>query len=78
MTALAFFEHFITFKYEVDMLWRRKWSVATWIFVLNRYLLVGDVVSSLVPYSAQVSHSNSIQSAVADFCRCKPLFANNM
>ncbi|KAF8599409.1 hypothetical protein BDV93DRAFT_560356 [Ceratobasidium sp. AG-I] len=32
------YDHLITFSDEVDRIWRREWSGATWLFALNRYL----------------------------------------
>lgn len=55
MTALVCFEHLITLKYEIDFLWRRKWTATTWIFIFNRYLLLANVVSLNIPIDAQVS-----------------------
>ena len=45
--ALVCFEHLLTLKYEVDFLRTRKVSAATWIFLSNRYLLLGFVLSIL-------------------------------
>lgn len=54
-TALVAYEHLITLKYEVNFLCGRKWSAATWIFVMNRYLLLAYVSFSSAPFSPQVS-----------------------
>ena len=58
-TALVFYEFIITLKYEVDFVWKKRWSTATWIFVSNRYLMLVNVVSFLVPFSPQVCDANS-------------------
>ncbi|KAJ3556220.1 hypothetical protein NM688_g2149 [Phlebia brevispora] len=40
LAALVAYDYFITIQQEVAMVWRRKWTAAIWLFVLNRYLLV--------------------------------------
>ncbi len=40
MTALIFFEHILTFGDEVEMFWKQKFTGATVIFLLNRYLIL--------------------------------------
>lgn len=37
--ALVIYEYLITFCRELDVIWRRKFSGATVLFLLNRYLL---------------------------------------
>ncbi len=37
------------------MVWRKKWTAATWLFILNRYLLVAYTILSIVPYTPRVS-----------------------
>ncbi|GAB1520962.1 hypothetical protein RhiTH_004051 [Rhizoctonia solani] len=32
------YDHMITFAEEVDRVWQREWTGATWLFFLNRYL----------------------------------------
>lgn len=54
-TALVVYDYILTLKYEIDLLWRQKWSTAAWIFVLNRYLLLVYAVFALAPVSPQVS-----------------------
>ena len=38
LEALLAYEWCITFPDEVNLFWRNKKSLATWLFVLNRYL----------------------------------------
>ncbi|RDX52294.1 hypothetical protein OH76DRAFT_1500807 [Lentinus brumalis] len=38
--ALIFFEHILTFGDEVEMFWKQKFTGATVIFLLNRYLIL--------------------------------------
>ncbi|KAI0086573.1 hypothetical protein BDY19DRAFT_351161 [Irpex rosettiformis] len=35
--ALYIFECVITFSQEVDVIWRRKWTMATWLYACTRY-----------------------------------------
>ena len=37
-TVLLVYEYIITFGQDVQLFWRRKWSGATALFFLNRYL----------------------------------------
>ncbi|KAJ3536622.1 hypothetical protein NM688_g6812 [Phlebia brevispora] len=46
------YEYLITFKYEYEFLWRRKWSAATWLFIANRYLLWASIIEQAAPISA--------------------------
>ncbi|KAJ3558742.1 hypothetical protein NM688_g742 [Phlebia brevispora] len=59
--ALAAYEHIITFKYEHEFLWRRKWTAATWLFIANRYALLISIVIQSIPYNAQVSRSELME-----------------
>ncbi len=53
--ALVVYEHLVTLRFEKELLWRRNWSAATWIFVFNRYLLLADVLFLIVPFGSQAS-----------------------
>ncbi|KAG8782400.1 hypothetical protein FRC12_020868 [Ceratobasidium sp. 428] len=35
--VILIYDHVVTFSDEVDRIWRRKWTGATWLFALNRY-----------------------------------------
>ena len=48
LTALLVYEWCITFSDEVNLFWKNKKSLATFIFLLNRYLpLIFEVVTWL-------------------------------
>ncbi len=57
--ALIAYEYIITVNQEVTMIWKRKWTIVTWIFFANRYLMVLNAVSDSLPASSpQVSFYN--------------------
>lgn len=60
LTALGFYEYLITLEYEIDFLWRRRWTAATWIFQLNRYSTLAYAITTIAPYSPQVINSHKI------------------
>ena len=45
----------ITIDQEVNMVWKKKWTAATWLFMTNRYLLVSVMVLANVHATAQTS-----------------------
>ncbi|TFK86763.1 hypothetical protein K466DRAFT_618635 [Polyporus arcularius HHB13444] len=47
MVALIFYEHLLTFGDEVEMFWKRKFTGATAIFLLNRYLILVSYLMEL-------------------------------
>ncbi len=42
--AFILYEHLITIQQESLLVWRRAWSMSTWIFIANRYLLATSAV----------------------------------
>ncbi|KAG9127782.1 hypothetical protein FRC07_009370 [Ceratobasidium sp. 392] len=36
--VILVYDHILTFSDEVDRIWQREWTGATWLFALNRYL----------------------------------------
>ncbi|THG96032.1 hypothetical protein EW026_g5719 [Hermanssonia centrifuga] len=54
MSALIAYEYIITVHQEIRMVWQRKWTLATWIFMANRYLMITMVVFSASPYTPQM------------------------
>ncbi|KAI0689551.1 hypothetical protein BC835DRAFT_1418437 [Cytidiella melzeri] len=41
-TALFTYEYFITLGAEISEMWLRKWTSATWLYMLNRYVAVAS------------------------------------
>ncbi|TFK79019.1 hypothetical protein K466DRAFT_506330, partial [Polyporus arcularius HHB13444] len=67
-TALLVFEWAITFGREVDLYWRDKFSVATILFLLNRYMPIVYIASSFaggLVTSDAVSDASRIVSSIA-------------
>ena len=48
--VIVLYDTLLTFPREVECIWKRKWSAATALFLLNRYSAV--VLSILDPFSA--------------------------
>ncbi|KAF7800342.1 hypothetical protein EIP86_011592 [Pleurotus ostreatoroseus] len=55
LVALVAFDYVITIDQEVNMVWKKKWTAATWLFMTNRYLLVSVMVLANVHATAQTS-----------------------
>ena len=47
--ALYCYEWMITFDREIDRIWRRKWTLSTWVFVITRYAGLLDVILQQLP-----------------------------
>ena len=58
--ALATYEYLITMKDEHMMLRERRWSAATWLYLFNRYVMLGLAVKQVAPYTAEVSISSFV------------------
>ena len=52
--AVAVYEYLLTIEHEYA-LWRRKWTVSTWLFLINRYLMILVAVVQFAPYRQHVS-----------------------
>ncbi|PSS37388.1 hypothetical protein PHLCEN_2v752 [Hermanssonia centrifuga] len=57
--ALFAYEYIITLEQERTMIWRRKWSLATWLFMINRYLLVGYIIWTATPSTSSFLFTRS-------------------
>ncbi|THG95253.1 hypothetical protein EW026_g6366 [Hermanssonia centrifuga] len=60
MTALVAYEYIITLEQERTMIWHRKWTLATWLFMINRYLLIGFIILSVAPYTSSPLNSGVV------------------
>ncbi|KAJ3556663.1 hypothetical protein NM688_g1900 [Phlebia brevispora] len=50
--TIVLYELIITFEYQYEFVWRRKRTIATWLFLANRYSLLAVLVAQVVTYSA--------------------------
>ncbi|KAJ3553409.1 hypothetical protein NM688_g3628 [Phlebia brevispora] len=57
MAALTIvcYEFIATFRYECELVWTRKWTGATWLFLVNRYSMLVTVIVEISPSSAEMS-----------------------
>ena len=55
--ALAAYEYLITLGQEVALVWKRRWTGSTWLFVANRYIMLGWAVVQAAPYTPKVCSS---------------------
>lgn len=53
--ALAFYEYVLTWRDEQALVWQRKWTASTWLFMVNRYLLLFIAIRNIIPYTQEVS-----------------------
>ena len=49
-TAFLFYEFLINFKLEVQLFWKRRWTGASALFFLNRYLALASYVLILCEF----------------------------
>ncbi|THG95373.1 hypothetical protein EW026_g6270 [Hermanssonia centrifuga] len=69
MTALVAYEYIITLEQEMAMVWHRKWTLATWLFIANRYALIGFIIWSTAPTTSSRRVTNcSPQSWLLNSC----------
>ena len=52
--ALVAYEYMITIRQEVNLIWKRKWSIVTLLFVFNRYIMVTTAIIRIAPITAKV------------------------
>ena len=55
MIALVLYEYLLTMEDEWTVLFQRKWTGSTVLFIVNRHLTVLTVVVYVIPFTAQVS-----------------------
>ena len=60
LLALYVYEYVVTLDQEISHVWTRKWTISTWIFVVNRYTALITALEVVFPESTY---------AVGDICR---------
>lgn len=53
-TALVFYEYVLTSRDEARLVWQRKWTASTLLFLVNRYSMIINTVNVVVPYTSKV------------------------
>ncbi|THH00590.1 hypothetical protein EW026_g1968 [Hermanssonia centrifuga] len=53
MMALVSYEYLLTIRQEISMIWRRKHTAVTWLFVSNRYLMLASFIIAVATASPQ-------------------------
>ena len=51
LLALYFYEYVVTLDQEINHVWARKWTISTWIFVVNRYTALVAMFENFFPVS---------------------------
>ena len=54
-TALLAYDYILTIQDEWSLLCRRKWTGSTWIFIVNRIVILAFLLIQIAPFNAQVS-----------------------
>ncbi|THG92749.1 hypothetical protein EW026_g8260 [Hermanssonia centrifuga] len=54
MAALVAYEYILTVNQEVAMIWRRRWTSVTWLFIANRYIMIALIIWDVSPSTVQV------------------------
>ena len=62
--AFILYEYLITFDLEVQLFWKRQLTGAGILFLLNRYLLLTNVLFAISPALPQVSHVMDVYGTV--------------
>ena len=64
--ALVTYEYLITIDQEITLIWRRKWSFVTLLYVLNRYLVLLASILQVAP--AQPIKVRYVERVYCYFC----------
>lgn len=64
--ALAGYEYVLTWREEQTLVWHRKWTMSTWLFLANHYLLLLTTTMSAMPYTRQVSNPLGLSTEFLD------------
>lgn len=59
LLALYCYEYVLTLRQEISYIWANKWTIATWIFVANRYTALVSAMQVFFPIADSVVRSAS-------------------
>ncbi|KAJ3553986.1 hypothetical protein NM688_g3335 [Phlebia brevispora] len=51
--TIVCYEFIATFRHEYELVWKRRWTGATWLFLANRYSTLVNIVATVYPANAQ-------------------------
>ncbi|THG94849.1 hypothetical protein EW026_g6701 [Hermanssonia centrifuga] len=66
MVALVAYEYILTVNQEVAMIWRRRWTLVTWLFIANRYIMIAVIIWDVSPSTAQYAYITSVVNFTVD------------
>ncbi|PSR71107.1 hypothetical protein PHLCEN_2v12953 [Hermanssonia centrifuga] len=52
LAASVAYEYILTINQEVVTVWQRKWTVVTWVFMANRYLMIVVAILNVALWTA--------------------------
>ncbi|KAJ3526724.1 hypothetical protein NM688_g8225 [Phlebia brevispora] len=58
--TVACYEFLATFRHEYELVWKRRWTGATWLFLANRYLTLANIIVLISPYSSEVRYAAAV------------------
>ena len=56
LVALLIYDHMITLDHDWKMLWKRRWTISTVLFLANRLATWCFTLNAVIPYTLQVSY----------------------
>ena len=75
MKAITFYDYALTFLDEFRLVWKRKYSIVTIIFVLNRYLLLLNML--LLAYTFLRMQTDRVSPTLIDVDLVSKLISND-
>ena len=66
-SALLAYENLITLNDEVELVWKRKKTIASWLFLANRAILAVFIVDEVVEYAG-----SAVRRCRVGFAPCSP------
>lgn len=75
MLAITFYDFVLTFLDEFHLVWKRKYSIVTVIFVLNRYLLLLNML--LLAYTFLRMQTDRVSPTLIDVDLVSKLISND-
>ena len=75
-TALVVYEFLITSGDEWTLIWRRKMTGSSLLFIANRLIMIVSIIDGSIPSTADVRMSLHLIARYADMCRRKRAYSH--